>query len=235
MSQNKSGSISKVITIDGPSGSGKGTICKLLAAALGWNLLDSGALYRLTALAAKHHGVELDDEDALRVLAAHLDIQFLVQDDEDELQVILEGESVTQELRLEETGVTASIVAAIPSVRDALLERQREFAQAPGLIADGRDMGTVVFPQAQLKVYLDASVEERANRRYKQLINKGVDASLELILADLINRDERDMQRTVAPLKPAEQALILDSTELSIEKVLEMILEEARHKGLREG
>ncbi|MEM5528339.1 (d)CMP kinase [Gammaproteobacteria bacterium AS21] len=235
MSQNKSGSISKVITIDGPSGSGKGTICKLLAAALGWNLLDSGALYRLTALAAKHHGVELDDEDALRVLAAHLDIQFLVQDDEDELQIILEGESVTQELRLEETGVTASIVAAIPSVRDALLDRQREFAQPPGLIADGRDMGTVVFPQAQLKVYLDASVEERANRRYKQLINKGVDASLELILADLINRDERDMQRTVAPLKPAEQALVLDSTELSIEKVLEMILEEARHKGLREG
>lgn len=235
MSQNKSGSISKVITIDGPSGSGKGTICKLLAAALGWNLLDSGALYRLTALAAKHHGVELDDEDALQVLAAHLDIQFLVQDDEDELQIILEGESVTQELRLEETGVTASIVAAIPSVRDALLDRQREFAQPPGLIADGRDMGTVVFPQAQLKVYLDASVEERANRRYKQLINKGVDASLELILADLINRDERDMQRTVAPLKPAEQALVLDSTELSIEKVLEMILEEARHKGLREG
>jgi len=235
MSQNKSGSISKVITIDGPSGSGKGTICKLLAAALGWNLLDSGALYRLTALAAKHHGVELDDEDALQVLAAHLDIQFLVQDDEDELQVILEGESVTQELRLEETGVTASIVAAIPSVRHALLERQREFAQAPGLIADGRDMGTVVFPQAQLKVYLDASVEERANRRYKQLINKGVDASLELILADLIKRDERDMQRAVAPLKPAEEALVLDSTELSIETVLEMILEEARHKGLREG
>jgi len=235
MSQNKSGSISKVITIDGPSGSGKGTICKLLAAALGWNLLDSGALYRLTALAAKHHGVELDDEDALQVLAAHLDIQFLVQDDEDELQVILEGESVTQELRLEETGVTASIVAAIPSVRHALLERQREFAQAPGLIADGRDMGTVVFPQAQLKVYLDASVEERANRRYKQLINKGVDASLELILADLKKRDERDMQRAVAPLKPAEEALVLDSTELSIETVLEMILEEARHKGLREG
>jgi len=235
MSQNKSGSISKVITIDGPSGSGKGTICKLLAAALGWNLLDSGALYRLTALAAKHHGVELDDEDALQVLAAHLDIQFLVQDDEDELQVILEGESVTQELRLEETGVTASIVAAIPSVRHALLERQREFAQPPGLIADGRDMGTVVFPQAQLKVYLDASVEERANRRYKQLINKGVDASLELILADLKKRDERDMQREVAPLKPAEEALVLDSTELSIETVLEMILEEARHKGLREG
>ena len=200
---------------------------------MGWNLLDSGALYRLTALAAKHHGVALDDEDALQVLAAHLDVQFLVQEGEDEIQVILEGESVTQELRLEETGSTASVVAAIPAVRDALLNRQREFAQAPGLIADGRDMGTVVFPGAQLKVYLDASVEERANRRYKQLINKGLDASLEVILIDLKKRDERDMQRAVAPLKPADQALVLDSTSLSIAQVLETVLEEARHKGLR--
>ena len=233
MSQNNSDSIIPVITVDGPSGSGKGTICKLLAALLGWNLLDSGALYRLTALAAKHHGVALDDEDALQVLAAHLDVQFLVQEGEDEIQVILEGESVTQELRLEETGSTASVVAAIPAVRDALLNRQREFAQAPGLIADGRDMGTVVFPGAQLKVYLDASVEERANRRYKQLINKGLDASLEVILIDLKKRDERDMQRAVAPLKPADQALVLDSTSLSIAQVLETVLEEARHKGLR--
>ena len=233
MSQNNSDSIIPVITVDGPSGSGKGTICKLLAALLGWNLLDSGALYRLTALAAKHHGVALDDEDALQVLAAHLDVQFLVQEGEDEIQVILEGESVTQELRLEETGATASVVAAIPAVRDALLNRQREFAQAPGLIADGRDMGTVVFPGAQLKVYLDASVEERANRRYKQLINKGLDASLEVILIDLKKRDDRDMQRAVAPLKPADQALVLDSTSLSIAQVLETVLEEARHKGLR--
>ena len=233
MSQNNSDSIIPVITVDGPSGSGKGTICKLLAAALGWNLLDSGALYRLTALAAKHHGVALDDEDALQVLAAHLDVQFLVTDSEAEIQVILEGESVTAELRLEETGATASVVAAIPAVRDALLNRQREFAQAPGLIADGRDMGTVVFPTAQVKVYLDASVEERANRRYKQLINKGLDASLDVILIDLKKRDERDMQRAVAPLKPAEQALVLDSTSLSIQQVLETVLEEARHKGLR--
>ncbi len=233
MSQHKSDSIIPVITVDGPSGSGKGTICKLLAATLGWNLLDSGALYRLTALAAKHHGVALDDEDALQVLAAHLDVQFLVNDSEEEIQVILEGESVTRELRLEETGATASVVAAIPAVRDALLNRQREFAQAPGLIADGRDMGTVVFPGAQLKVYLDASVEERAERRYKQLINKGLDASLDVILIDLKKRDERDMQRAVAPLKPADQALVLDSTSLSIEQVLEIVLEEARHKGLR--
>ncbi|OUS34966.1 cytidylate kinase ['Osedax' symbiont bacterium Rs2_46_30_T18] len=233
MSQHKSDSIIPVITVDGPSGSGKGTICKLLAATLGWNLLDSGALYRLTALAAKHHGVALDDEDALQVLAAHLDVQFLVNDSEEEIQVILEGESVTRELRLEETGATASVVAAIPAVRDALLNRQREFAQSPGLIADGRDMGTVVFPGAQLKVYLDASVEERAERRYKQLINKGLDASLDVILIDLKKRDERDMQRAVAPLKPADQALVLDSTSLSIEQVLEIVLEEARHKGLR--
>ncbi|MCJ8300638.1 MAG: (d)CMP kinase, partial [Pseudomonadales bacterium] len=132
-----------------------------------------------------------------------------------------------------ETGATAAVDAAIPAVRDALLNRQREFAQAPGLIADGRDMGTVVFPGAQLKVYLDASVEERANRRYKQLINKGLDASLEVILIDLKKRDDRDMQRAVAPLKPADQALVLDSTSLSIAQVLETVLEEARHKGLR--
>jgi cytidylate kinase len=233
MSQNESESIGPVITIDGPSGSGKGTICKLLAAKLGWNLLDSGALYRLTALAAKHHGVSSDDADALQVLAAHLDIQFVIQEGEDELQVILEGESVTQELRLEETGNLASLIAAIPGVRTALLDRQREFAQLPGLIADGRDMGTVVFPNAQLKVYLDASVEERANRRYKQLINKGLDASLEEILVELKKRDERDTQRAVAPLRPAEEAIMLDSTSLTIEQVLEIVLEEARHRGLR--
>ena len=233
MSQHNSELDSPVITVDGPSGSGKGTICKLLAAKLGWNLLDSGALYRLTALAAKHHGVAVDDEDALQVLAAHLDVQFVVQEGEDELQVILEGESVTKELRLEETGTLASIIAAIPGVRRALLDRQREFSHSDGLIADGRDMGTVVFPGAQLKVYLDASVEERASRRYKQLINKGLDASLEVILADLKQRDERDMQRAVAPLKPAEDALVLDSTSLTIDQVLEAVLEEARHKGLR--
>lgn len=234
MSRNKSESISPVITIDGPSGSGKGTICKLLAAKLGWNLLDSGALYRLTALSAKHHGVEMDNQDELQVLAAHLDVQFIVQEGEEELQVVLEGESVTQELRLEETGAMASIVAAIPSVRAALLDRQREFSDSPGLIADGRDMGTVVFPEAQLKVFLDASVDERANRRYKQLINKGLDASLEEILVDLKKRDERDTLRSIAPLKPAEQAIVLDSTDLSIDQVLQIILEAARHKGLRE-
>jgi cytidylate kinase len=232
MSQIKSEPVSPIITVDGPSGAGKGTICKLLATKLSWNLLDSGALYRLTALAAKHHGVAMDDADALQVLAAHLDVQFIVQAD-GELQVILEGESVTQELRMEETGTNASFVATIPGVRTALLNSQREFSQLPGLIADGRDMGTVVFPQAVLKVYLDASVEERANRRYKQLINKGLDASLKVILIDLKERDARDTQRTTAPLRPADEALVLDSTSLSIEQVLEIVLEEARHKGLR--
>ena len=220
-----------VITVDGPSGSGKGTICQLLAEQLGWSLLDSGALYRLTALAASHHGVGLDDEDALVVLAAHLDVQFVSRDGE--VQIILEGEEVTKAIRAESVGNDASVVAAIGAVRQALLERQRAFAEGTGLIADGRDMGTVVFPEAPLKIYLDASVEERAERRYKQLINKGLSASVETILADLQARDARDMNREVAPLKPAADAIVLDSTRMTIDEVLTAVLEEARHRGLR--
>ncbi|WP_027859482.1 (d)CMP kinase [Marinobacterium jannaschii] len=222
-----------VITVDGPSGSGKGTICRLLAKELGWHLLDSGALYRLSALAARHHGVALDDEEALVVLAAHLDVQFVARDGEDDVQIILEGEEVTDAIRAEEIGNEASVVAAIPAVREALLERQRAFAEKPGLIADGRDMGTVVFPDAPLKIYLDASAEERADRRYKQLINKGVGASLQAILEDIQARDARDMNRKVAPLKPAEDATRLDTTTMSIDQVLAAVLDEARHKGLR--
>ena len=222
-----------IITVDGPSGSGKGTICRLLAEKLGWKLLDSGALYRLTALAAAHHGVAMTDKEALVVLAAHLDIRFNIIGDKEEVQIILEGEEVTQAIRTEAVGNDASKVAAIPDVRTALLERQRAFAERPGLVADGRDMGTVVFPNAPLKIYLDASVEERANRRYNQVINKGLSASLENILADLQERDARDMNRSVAPLKAADDAIILDSTSMTIEAVLGAILEEARHRGLR--
>lgn len=221
-----------VITVDGPSGSGKGTICHLLSRELGWELLDSGALYRLVGLAARHHGVDLDDHQALVVLAAHLDVQFVPKED-DTVQIILEGEEVTDAIRTEAVGRDASIVAAIPEVRDALLERQRAFAELPGLIADGRDMGTVVFPEAALKIYLDASADERAVRRYNQLINKGLGASLQAILEDIQARDERDMNRTVAPLKPAADAVILDTTSMSIDEVLAAVLEEARHKGLR--
>ncbi|MBT00143.1 MAG: (d)CMP kinase [Oceanospirillaceae bacterium] len=220
-----------VLTVDGPSGSGKGTLCKLLAKALGWHLLDSGALYRLTALAARHHGVSVDDTEALEVLAAHLDVQFVAE--HDELQVILEGEEVTLAIRSEEVGADASVVAALAPVRQALLKRQRDFAQLPGLVADGRDMGTVVFPEADLKIYLDASPEERAQRRYKQLISKGLGASLEEILDDIRARDDRDMNREVAPLRPAPEAIVLDSTQMAIDEVLLAVLDEARHRGLR--
>lgn len=221
-----------IITVDGPSGSGKGTLCKLLAEGLGWSLLDSGALYRLVGLAAQHHGIAMDDEAALVVMAAHLDVQFVAETGQ-ELKIILEGEEVTTTIRTEQVGALASQVASIAAVRDALLERQRAFAESPGLIADGRDMGTVVFPDAVLKVYLDASAEERAQRRYNQLINKGVGASLQTILKDIQARDARDMNRSIAPLKPASDAVILDSTVLTIDEVLAAVMEHARHKGLR--
>ena len=212
-----------VVTVDGPSGSGKGTVCKRLAADFGWHLLDSGALYRVLGQAALRHGVALEDEAALVVLAAHLDVQFIAAANEEVVRVVLEGEDVSDALRTEEAGHAASLVAAIQPVRDALLQRQRDFAQPPGLVADGRDMGTVVFPAAPIKIYLTASAEERAHRRYNQLIGKGNDASLADVLADIQARDERDMNRTAAPLKPAHDAVILDTTALSIEQVLAQI------------
>ena len=215
-----------VITIDGPSGSGKGTVAGILAKLLGWNLLDSGALYRLLAFAAGNHGVALDNEALLEKLAAHLDVQFLGATDGKPARIILEGDEVTHAIRSEAVAAGASKVAALPAVRDALLQRQRAFQEQPGLVADGRDMGTVVFPDAPLKVFLTASAEERARRRYLQLKAKGDDVSLSGLLDEIRARDERDTQRAIAPLKPAADAIQLDSTELSIEQVLERIMSE---------
>ena len=215
-----------VITVDGPGGSGKGTICALLAKQLGWNLLDSGALYRLLAFAAGNHGIDLTNEEALKQLAAHLDVQFV------DKRIILEGEEVTDAIRNEQVGAGASMVASLPAVREALLQRQRAFQEMPGLVADGRDMGTVVFVDAPLKVFLTASADERARRRYLQLKAKGDDVNLASLLDEIRARDERDTQRAVAPLKPAADAIVLDSTELSIEQVLERILREVADRDL---
>lgn len=217
-----------VITVDGPGGAGKGTLCKALAGALGWHLLDSGAIYRVLALAALHHQVDLESEEALAPLAAHLDVRFVA--DVGELQVILEGEDVSGEIRTQEVANAASQVAAFPRVREALLRRQRAFREAPGLIADGRDMGTVVFPDAPVKIFLDASSEERARRRMLQLQEKGFSVNFERLLAEIQERDDRDRNRPVAPLVPAEDALVLDSTRLSIEQVIEKALQYARKK-----
>jgi cytidylate kinase len=221
-----------IITVDGPSGAGKGTLCQMLAAKLNWALLDSGALYRVTALAAKQHAVAMDNEAGLEAIAAHLDVQFNVSEEKAGVQVILEGENVTASLRTEETGAIASQVAAVNSVRTALLERQRAFQQIPGLIADGRDMGTVVFPNAELKVYLTASAEERGQRRYRQLLESGNNANLSRIIEDISARDDRDMNRSIAPLKPADDAIVIDSTSMSIERVFDQVQQAAIKAGL---
>lgn len=224
--------VAPVITIDGPSGSGKGTIAGLLAKQLGWNLLDSGALYRLLAFAASNHGVDLTNEEAMKLLAAHLDVQFVAAGGGQGQRIILEGEEVTDAIRNEQIGAGASQVASLPAVREALLQRQQAFQEMPGLVADGRDMGTVVFPAAPLKIFLTASAEERARRRYLQLKAKGDDVNLASLLDEILARDERDTQRAVAPLKPAVDAIQLDSTELSIEQVMERILSEVANRDL---
>ncbi len=207
-----------VITIDGPSGSGKGTVGRTVAARLGWHFLDSGALYRVLGLAALRHGVDLDDEAALAELARGLDVRFEGE------RVILEGEDVSEAIRSEDAGAAASRVAALPRVREALLARQRAFRRSPGLVADGRDMGTVVFPDAPLKVFLEASPEERARRRFEQLKAQGLDVNLAQILTDIRERDRRDRERPVAPLKPAPDAVVIDSTERAPESVVQEIL-----------
>jgi len=209
---------SPVITIDGPSASGKGTVAERVAAALGFHFLDSGALYRLTALSAIRHSVALDDEARIAELAARLPASF------HDGAVWLADENVTDVIRAEAVGEGASKVAALPAVRAALLDRQRAYQQAPGLVADGRDMGTVIFPDAAAKVFLTASAEARAERRYKQLIEKGNSASLPALVADMQARDARDTARAVAPLKPAPDALLLDTTQMDIESAVQAVL-----------
>ena len=211
-----------IITVDGPSGAGKGTLCYALAEKLGYALLDSGAIYRVTALAALQRKTDLTNESALAELARHLDIQFIPQNGE--VNILLAGMNVSHLIRTQEVADAASKVAVFPEVRSALLQLQQDFAKNDGLIADGRDMGTVVFPNAQVKLFLDASAEERAKRRYKQLQNKGINGNFEQILAEIKERDLRDRNRAVAPLKPAEDAFLLDSTSLTIDEVIEQAL-----------
>lgn len=210
-----------VIAVDGPSGSGKGSLCRQLSAALGFNLLDSGVLYRLTALSALRQGVALDDAMALAQVALGLNVAFRVGDGDPPVRALLDGEDVDRELRSEACGGAASRVAAVPAVRRALLERQRAFRRPPGLVADGRDMGTVVFPDAALKLFLTASAEERASRRYKQLIAKGISASLRDLLTNIRERDLRDRERSMAPLVPAADAVVLDTGGVAPDAVFE--------------
>ncbi len=212
-----------VLAIDGPGGSGKGTISQLLAARLAWHYLDSGALYRAVGLAAREKGVRLDDAPALARLARAVDIRFEPQSDGRPAQVWLEALDVSDVLRTEETGRLASEVAVLAAVREALLDKQRDFRRPPGLVADGRDMGTTVFPEAILKVFLTASPEVRAERRYKQLKEKGLDVTLLGLLGEIRERDARDAARQASPLKPASDAVILDTSSLSIAEVVETI------------
>jgi cytidylate kinase len=212
-----------VIAVDGPSGTGKGTVCSHLANWLSWNFLDSGALYRILAVAAERHHLETNNEAAIADIAESLDVVFQRPQPGKDVTVIFEGNDISQEIRTEECGNSASQIATLPKVRSALLERQRKFQQAPGLIADGRDMGTVVFVDAPLKIYLIASSAERAKRRYKQLKQKGFSVNLPRLTADIAERDTRDSQRTISPLKPADDAIVVDTTKMEISEVIKKV------------
>jgi cytidylate kinase len=220
-----------VITVDGPSGAGKGTLSHMLADTLDWHFLDSGALYRVTGQACLMEGVSWDDHPAVTEIARRLDVVF-TRGADGEVLVACKGVDVSRAIRTEEGGRGASTVAAIPAVREALLQRQREFRQAPGLVADGRDMGTVVFPDAPLKFFLTASAEERARRRYKQLIAKGESVSLPRLLEDIEERDARDSSREVSPLLPAEDAIVIDSTATPIAEVFQQAMQKVEERGL---
>ncbi len=211
-----------VIAIDGPGGAGKGTVAQQVAERLGWHLLDSGSLYRITAYAAEQAAVSLEDSKAVSAIARDLDVRFT--DGAAGVRVLLAGKDITDAIRSEEAGRSASIVARDPEVREALIERQRAFAEPPGLVADGRDMGSVVFCDAKLKIFLTASVEERARRRYKQLKDKGMDVSLPALSRDMAERDRRDSERAVAPLRATQDARVLDTTELDVQAVTEQVI-----------
>ena len=213
-----------VLTLDGPSGSGKGTVAQAVAEKLGWHLLDSGALYRAVGYAAAMAGLDLSDADAITRCAQKIKIVFRAPGDGGETRVIVNGVDATDELRMETTGAAASAIAVIPSVREALLDKQLAFRKPPGLVADGRDMGTVIFPDAAHKVFLTASAAERAKRRYKQLKQKGLDVTLASLLREIEARDARDASRAVAPLKPAADAVLVDTTGMSIGQVVARVL-----------
>ena len=223
MSDDASMAAVPILTIDGPSGSGKGTISRLVAARLGWHYLDSGALYRAVGLAAGWSDIDVSDASALVRCAFATTISF-AGDGPDEPRILVNGVDATDDLRTETAGAAASAIAAIPEVRDALRDRQRAFRQPPGLVADGRDMGTVIFPDASHKVFLTASADERAERRYKQLKEKGVSVTLDGLLREILARDARDASRAVAPLRPAQDAVCIDTTGLGIEAVVDRVL-----------